>query len=182
MKKTKRYSGEDGISDVEDMKASANEGKGIFSGAAAEEDDTYAPKTRTFSTTGPEKRRPKVQKPTPKGSQSFPISVSPTENAGDAMRRGQAGQRPTQRMTNAPLDKLMGDRKTAAYNAERKANAEERKKTARSTTSEVPYDSVNPNQYKMFEKDSYKKGGSVGSASKRADGCAQKGKTKGRMV
>ena len=28
----------------------------------------------------------------------------------------------------------------------------------------------------------YKKGGSVGSASKRADGCCTKGKTKGRMV
>jgi hypothetical protein len=28
----------------------------------------------------------------------------------------------------------------------------------------------------------YKSGGSVSSASKRADGCAQKGKTKGRMV
>jgi len=28
----------------------------------------------------------------------------------------------------------------------------------------------------------YKKGGSVGSASKRADGCCVKGKTKGRMV
>jgi hypothetical protein len=29
---------------------------------------------------------------------------------------------------------------------------------------------------------SYKKGGMIGSASKRADGCAVKGKTKGRMV
>ena len=28
----------------------------------------------------------------------------------------------------------------------------------------------------------YKKGGSVGSASKRADGCAQRGKTRGKMV
>ena len=28
----------------------------------------------------------------------------------------------------------------------------------------------------------YKKGGSVGSASRRADGCAQRGKTKGRML
>jgi len=34
-----------------------------------------------------------------------------------------------------------------------------------------------PRQMPMF-----KKGGSVGSASKRADGCATKGKTKGRMV
>lgn len=30
--------------------------------------------------------------------------------------------------------------------------------------------------------DKYAKGGSVSSASKRADGCAVKGKTKGRMV
>jgi hypothetical protein len=29
---------------------------------------------------------------------------------------------------------------------------------------------------------SFKKGGKVSSASKRADGCATKGKTKGRMV
>lgn len=28
----------------------------------------------------------------------------------------------------------------------------------------------------------YAKGGSVGSASKRADGCAQRGKTKGKMI
>ena len=28
----------------------------------------------------------------------------------------------------------------------------------------------------------FKKGGSVGSASKRADGCAQRGKTKGTMI
>ncbi len=102
------------------------------------------------------------------------------------MKGGQAGQRPTQRMTNAPLDKLKADRKVAAFNAERKAAAEERKKTARSTTSAIPYDSVNPNQYKMekdpYDKSNYKSGGSVGSASKRADGCAQRGKTKGRMV
>ena len=32
----------------------------------------------------------------------------------------------------------------------------------------------------VFEK--LKNGGSVGSASKRADGCAQRGKTRGRMV
>ena len=32
------------------------------------------------------------------------------------------------------------------------------------------------------ERRGYKSGGSVGSASKRADGCATKGKTKGRMI
>jgi hypothetical protein len=32
------------------------------------------------------------------------------------------------------------------------------------------------------EKLGYKKGGSVGSASKRADGCVQRGKTRGKIV
>jgi hypothetical protein len=36
-------------------------------------------------------------------------------------------------------------------------------------------------EVKKFD-DNYKKGGKVGSASKRADGCCVKGKTKGRMV
>ena len=36
-------------------------------------------------------------------------------------------------------------------------------------------------KYSKFSKD-YKKGGSVSSASKRADGCATKGKTKGKII
>lgn len=40
---------------------------------------------------------------------------------------------------------------------------------------------TNPDIIKM-PKGSFKKGGSVSSASKRADGCCTKGKTKGRMV
>jgi hypothetical protein len=36
--------------------------------------------------------------------------------------------------------------------------------------------------YEAYKNAGYKKGGMVSSASKRADGCAIKGKTKGRMV
>ena len=160
MKKTKRYSGEDGISDVEDMKANANEGKGIFSGAAAaDESDTYAPKTRTFSTVKPDRPRPRVQKPAPRGSQSFPISVSTMESGADVMRRGQAGE--SDSGTNPSLERLKGNREADAARKKRKMDfAMERVKAGVG----------------------YKKGGSVGSASKRADGIAQKGKTKGRMV
>jgi hypothetical protein len=159
MKKTKRYSGEDGISDVEDMKANANEGKGIFSGkAAADDSDTYAPKTRSFSKTGPAPR-PKVKKPTPRGSQSFPISVNTMESGADVMRRGQAGE--SDSGTNPSLERLKGNREADAARKKRKMDfAMERVKAGVG----------------------YKKGGSVGSASKRADGIAQKGKTKGRMV
>ena len=37
-------------------------------------------------------------------------------------------------------------------------------------------------EYEAYKDAGYKKGGSVSSASKRADGCAVKGKTKGRFV
>lgn len=40
------------------------------------------------------------------------------------------------------------------------------------------YDQAAPNSMRL----GFASGGSVGSASKRADGCAQRGKTKGRMV
>jgi hypothetical protein len=47
------------------------------------------------------------------------------------------------------------------------------------------YDSKGPSgsgKESLSKERSYKKGGSVSSASKRADGCCVKGKTKGRMV
>jgi hypothetical protein len=37
-------------------------------------------------------------------------------------------------------------------------------------------------EYEAYQGAGYKKGGSVGSASKRADGCAIRGKTKGTIV
>ena len=40
----------------------------------------------------------------------------------------------------------------------------------------------NEAKYRDFMGKEYKKGGKVSSASKRADGCATKGKTKGRFV
>ena len=43
-------------------------------------------------------------------------------------------------------------------------------------------DAMKKNPYETREDMGMKKGGMVGSASKRADGCAVKGKTRGRMV
>ena len=189
-RKTKRYADEglveDDISravkvgqkpDVESMK------QGIAAGAPAEDDGMRAGKNLAFEPDTAPKAKPRAAAPKVKtGSGASGFGLNPREkdlqSASEVMKGGQAGERPTQRMTNAPLDKLKADRKIAAFNAERKAAAEERKKTARSTTSAIPYDSVNPNQYKMFEKDSYAKGGKVKSASARADGCAIRGKTR----
>ena len=41
---------------------------------------------------------------------------------------------------------------------------------------------IDANARKKISDMGYKKGGSVGSASKRADGCCIKGKTRGKMV
>ena len=53
------------------------------------------------------------------------------------------------------------------------------KEEEKSTTRPKPYSTAAAIQAKNM---GYKKGGSVSSASKRADGCAMKGKTRGRMV
>ena len=55
------------------------------------------------------------------------------------------------------------------------------------STGYIPADEVTPEDRARMQENlkklrGYKKGGSVSSASKRADGCAVKGKTKGRMV
>ena len=112
-----------------------------------------------------ETSKAETSKPAEKAEES---SLDTMEDASRVMRRGLAGQRPTQRMTNAPLDKLKADRKEREFNEARKAAAEERRNTARSTTSAVPYSSISP----------FKKGGMAKSASARADGCAIRGKTR----
>ena len=47
---------------------------------------------------------------------------------------------------------------------------------------EAKQDAVDANARKKISDMGYKKGGSVSSASKRADGCCTKGKTKGTMI
>jgi hypothetical protein len=91
------------------------------------------------------------------------------ESGADVMRRGQAG--PSDSGKNAALESYKRDKKEREFNAARKSAAEERRNTARSTVASSPVTGAG-----------FKKGGSVGSASKRADGIAQKGKTKGRML
>ena len=116
---------------VEDMKTQANEGKGIFSGAAAsDESDTYAPKTRTFSTTGPDTPKPKPRpKPVAKVSaeesaRNYAKLEAAEKNfrpASEVMKGGQAGKADSGR--NAALDKLMADREATASREARRRSA-----------------------------------------------------------
>lgn len=58
-------------------------------------------------------------------------------------------------------------------------SARDDQKAAKKMRESVP---ESARDYEAYQEAGYAKGGKVSSASKRADGCAIKGKTKGRMV
>lgn len=58
-------------------------------------------------------------------------------------------------------------------------DAERGFKEARQRMDRIPREA---REYESYNQAPFKAGGSVGSASKRADGCATKGKTKGKFV
>jgi hypothetical protein len=118
------------------------------------------------------------------------------------MKRGQAGASASGK--NVALDKLMADREANASREARrrsamvdKANAgvperrsnvdvaKERLAGATSGKQEEKTKATNtryPTKYGDFSfQEGFKKGGKVSSASSRADGIAQKGKTRGKM-
>jgi len=164
-RKVKRYDGggygrfvEKSPKNVEDMKS------GLAAGApAADESDTYAPKTRSFSTTAPAKPKPRPR-PAAKAESSSPVDdMDFQQNAAMVMKRGQAG--PSDSGKNTALESYKRDKKEREFNAERKSAAEERRNTARSTVASSPVTGAG-----------FKKGGKTASA--RADGIAQRGKTR----
>jgi hypothetical protein len=85
----------------------------------------------------------------------------------------------------AVAEKLKKDMTGGAYTGSRlnmPSNTRLGKLSAADTRLLNKTDAMKKNPYATGEESGYKKGGSVSSASKRADGCAVKGKTKGRMV
>lgn len=150
----------------------------------------------TFSVTKPESK-PKP-KPKPKelesASRAFKRGLassdgSNSELASTAFKRGQAG--PSDSGKNKPLEEYRKAKKAREFEEARKAAAEERKKESKQRVSSVRADSPELTKLRgtstMYEAtpgigQGLKKGGSVGSASKRADGIAQRGKTRGRVL
>ena len=78
--------------------------------------------------------------------------------------------------TVATLDKIDTRRSQQAASDTEKRNAEKKSQAERA---QAKRDAKSSSSEKVINK---AKGGKVGSASKRADGCATKGKTKGRFV
>ena len=162
--------------------------KGIFSGSAAADDsDTYAPKTRTFSKTGPEKKKPKpksgysgVVSAGEMGSQDFSSKAKPkpTGDSGLSKAAIAAGLG----LAGAAGAGLLANRKKmqSGTRGEKSEMGGTTRSPVRSMTAEeAAFENEGGRYFKKGGKT--KKMASGGSASSRGDGIAQRGKTKGRM-
>ena len=87
-----------------------------------------------------------------------------------AMAKGMKAYKP--RRPGTTLDDVV----TPEIRARRAAMIKEARDQSMQDAAGAAYDQAMPSPER------YAKGGSVGSASKRADGCAQRGKTRGKMV
>jgi hypothetical protein len=95
---------------------------------------------------------------------------------GELANKGALGIAPALIAKNNDKEKTVSDEETAAL-----LNQEKNKRMASMANAQRAQSSENLTDDSIGYK-SYKKGGSVSSASKRADGCCVRGKTKGRMV
>jgi hypothetical protein len=168
MKKVKRYSGEDGESVIEDESdrgtvtpeqkqagLDSNSFGDAFKSARAAGDSTFTWKGKSYGTKLASEVKP-AAKPAPKTETSAPKAESkpaPKADKEDTKMSAEAYRRAVEPFeSNFPTQK------------EAKAGPSGKAKAQKTTTK-------SPNR-------SYKAGGSVSS---RADGCAQRGKTKGKM-
>jgi hypothetical protein len=172
----KKYSGEDGSEVTSDEKAAPAEGKTFkqaFREARNEGKKTFEWEGKKYTT-----ELKGEKKSGSSASQSFPNDAN-MESAASVMSRGRAS---TEGSGSSPLEKYTDDKAaTAARNKRSMDLAIERAKAGipeRRSNTDIAKERLGPG--KEFRK--MAKGGSVSSASKRADGCAQRGKTKGRMV
>lgn len=97
----------------------------------------------------------------------MPKMMPPAASTNAAGMRGYKPRRP---------EMTLDDVVTPATRAKRAAMLQGAKDEAMMEAAGAAYDKAMPSPER------YAKGGSVGSASKRADGCAERGKTKGRMI
>jgi hypothetical protein len=99
-----------------------------------------------------------------------------------AQKRAEELNNPKKKFAQEFKEKVLGTK--AQNDKARKEMAEQDAKNPDTTQAKVNrmIDKIKPEEKRKGGSVGYKKGGMVSSASKRADGCCAKGKTKGRMV
>lgn len=127
----------------------------------------------------PKKVAPKAEKPT---SQTFPLTKPTTAPKSDSkLELSKPGETKTSTSGIGPKNTfLTKERMDKAQDSMRRYREEQKKKQR--GVDEIQYDTMgNPVMRKGGAVKKYASGGSVSSASKRADGIAQRGKTRGKV-
>jgi hypothetical protein len=164
------------------------EGKkeGLFAGKAAEDDsDTYAPKTRSFSETGPEKKKVKPKEPKASQDDAFPKK---DRSASDTNNESSSYAPPRSKKQESTPDAYK-PKEIPEFLKEKKSGDTPGKKYgigpygAFGGIEKAIREFKTPADRRYEEKTSKKmaSGGKVSSASSRGDGIAQRGKTRGKM-
>jgi hypothetical protein len=147
--------------------------KQAFAEARKSGDKTFEWNGKSYSTALKSEKKSE-----PSASQAFPVDAN-MESASSVMRRGRAG---VDGSGSSPLEKYTDDKAITATRNKRsmdlaveraKAGIPERRSVVDMATERL-------GSGKEFRK--MAKGGAVKSASSRADGCAIRGKTKGRII
>lgn len=171
-RKTKRYA----AGGEADEKAKEN----LFSGKAAEDDsDTYAPKTRSFSETGPDKPKAKAKEPKASQDDAFPKKDREKE-------KDEKPARVSSGASGFPLTKREKEKEEKPVRVSSGAsgfglNPREKEKAEKPVRVSSGASGFPTKKKEKAPYEGFKKGGSV-SASSRGDGIAQRGKTKGRII
>jgi polyribonucleotide nucleotidyltransferase len=100
------------------------------------------------------------------------------EGYGQGLKRGAEG--PIMGRINKVLDKALGNPNESAKRG-LDQGFDEMKAAKKAESNKTKIINKPSSEVQKFD-ENYKKGGKVSSASKRADGCATKGKTKGRII
>lgn len=154
--------------------------EGLFSGKAApDESDTYAPKTRSFSETGPDK--PKKAKPKePKASQddAFPKKDRSSSDANNDSS-SYAPPRTKEKEKEKDPDYATGKKKIDDTPGKKYGIGPHGAFGDVERFFEKNFKTPAQRRYEQKEPKKMAKGG---SASSRGDGIAQRGKTKGRII
>ena len=128
---------------------------------------------------------PKASAPAPKASAPAPAPkpAPKAERSGDQYSgRAEIAKRFG---TQSMRDEAKPDIKAEDVEAAKKAGEERRRRHSESLSDSFKRIGAKIGSQSMrdkYKEEGYAKGGSVGSASRRADGCAQRGKTRGKIV
>jgi hypothetical protein len=195
MKRIKRYNGEEGSSvEPDEMKpaqriefsestestgpAKSMSFKEAFASARGAGDKTFEWQGKKYTTDLASPKSSRAAEPAPK-------SARVSESASKSVAKIDSASAPMARSIKSDLDELSKSNSSLGnvnMLSKGKMSPEKKEEVIKSTPKRSGYSVPKSSEFTGMGGMKFGKGGSVSSASKRADGCAERGKTRGKMI